>query len=142
MRTTIATIALALLTMRVAVGAAEEPGRPSALAAPSPGLIAPTWTINFSQTAPPPSPPVPAGSVPRADTAEGEPLLALDEALTIALAGNRGVRTANLEVGRAEDRIGVAQARRLPGFRIGFGADYPLVPIDLDFRKGDFGTYP
>jgi outer membrane protein TolC len=74
--------------------------------------------------------------------AGSEPLLTLDEALTLALADNRGVRTASLAVGRAEDRIGAARARRFPALRLGVGADYPIVPIDLNFQQGDFGTYP
>ena len=71
-----------------------------------------------------------------------EPLLTLEEALAIALRENRGVRTAALEVDRAGDRIGAAKTRRLPALRIGVGADYPLVPLDLTFQQGDFGTYP
>lgn len=138
MRARIPTTALILVLLCAPVAAAEEPAGTFAASRPTGGLVMPAWTIHFGQTAPAePSPP--AG---RAATPEGESLLTLDEALTIALADNRGVRTAALEVGRAGDRIGAAQTRRLPGIRVGVGADYPLIPIDLEFRTGDFGTFP
>src|SRR5262245_41481569 len=141
MRASIATIALALMVLTASGAAAYEPSLTPAGLSPARGVIVPAWTIQFGQTAPalPPSQPAPGA---RSESAEGEPLLSLDEALTIALADNRGVRAAGLEIGRAEDRIGAAQARRLPGLRIGLGADYPMVPIDLQFFKGDFGTFP
>jgi outer membrane protein TolC len=70
-----------------------------------------------------------------------EPLLTLEDALAIALRDNRGVRTASLDVERAGDRIGAARTRRLPFIQVGVGADYPLVPLELKFKQGDFGTF-
>jgi outer membrane protein TolC len=140
MRTPIATIALALVLLRASVAAAE-PGRPVAVSTPGAGATPPALSIQFSQT-PPPVPPAPPERGPHSETAGSEPLLTLEEALTIALAENRGVRAASLEIGRAEDRIGAVQARRLPALRIGLAADYPIVPIDLNFFQGDFGTFP
>src|SRR5262245_3284472 len=105
------------------------------ISTPAPALVAPEKPLRSGQAL------TPAPGT-RPEGAEGEPLLTLDEALTIALADNRGVRAAGLEVGRAGDRIGAAQTRRLPGLRIGLGADYPMVPIDLQFFAGDFGTFP
>src|SRR5262249_62389316 len=69
-------------------------------------------------------------------------LLTLEEALAIAVRDNRSVRTATLEVDRAGDRIGAARSRRYPRIQAGVEADYPVLPIDLTFQKGDFGTFP
>ena len=65
----------------------------------------------------------------------GEPLLTLDEALTLALAENtRRAHRHPSRSGRAEDRIGAVQARRLPGAargrrrRLPRHADRPELP--------------
>jgi outer membrane protein TolC len=140
MRIRIATITLALALLQ-ASAAADESKKTSAISAPALGVSVPALTIQFGQT---PSPVGPPPSQPgiRTEMDAGEPLLTLDEALALALRENRGVRTATLEVGRVGDRIGAVQARRLPALRLGAGADYPVIPIDLNFRQGDFGTYP
>jgi outer membrane protein TolC len=131
-------VALAVAVARASVvAAADDSNRTAAVSAPAPETTAPVLTIEFGQVGQS-APAVPS----RPADAAGEPLLTLDEALTLALSDNRGVRTAALEVGRAGDRIGVAQARRLPALRVGAAADYPLAPIDLNFQRGDFGTYP
>ena len=141
MRTRMAMTALALVLLRASVVPAGEAKQTSAVSAPDFGGVVPAWTIQFGQ-APPPVAPAPSPPGVRAETDASEPLLTLDEALTLALKENRGVRTATLEVGRVGDRIGAAQARRLPALRIGAGGDYPVIPIDLNFFQGDFGTYP
>jgi outer membrane protein len=148
MRTTIATIAVTLTVLYASMANAEDSSRTAGVSGPVLEGMAPAWTIHFGQTAVPPARVAPAepapltGAAQSTESAAGEPVLTLDEALTLALTDNRGVRTATLEVGRAGDRIGAAQARRLPALRVGLGADYTLTPIDLDFRRGDFGTYP
>src|SRR5262245_34970153 len=134
MRKRITLIAVLLTALRAPV-AAEGPARGLALPAPSGALNAPAWTIYLGQTPPPgQSVPVERGApAGRAPAGDGEPILTLEDALAIALADNRGVRTATLEVGRAGDRIGAAKTRRFPALKVGVGADYPLVPIDLNF---------
>lgn len=97
MGTRIATIALTLALLRASVAAADESGRVSAVSAPALGVVPPAWTIQFSQT-PPPEPSRPGG---HAKTVDSEPLLTLEEALTITLKENRGVRAAGLDVERA-----------------------------------------
>lgn len=108
-----------------------ESAKPQTLAAVTP----PPPSFYMTQTVAPP-PPAAVAAV------DSSPLLSLDEALAIARKENRGLRTASLEVDRAGDRIGAARARRWPGIRVGFEADYPLVPLELTFQKGDFGTFP
>ncbi len=97
-------------------------------------LVTPSPT-QVSQVAPP----FPAG---QASMTGSEPLLTLEEALASALKDNRGVRTAALEVERVGDRIGVVRARRFPFLQVGVGADYPVVPLELRFKQGDFGSFP
>ncbi len=138
MRTRIARIVLALPLLSGSVAAADEGNRTFAVATSTGGLVLPAWTIQFSQV----PPPEPGRQSEQRETAEGETLLTLDEALSIALKQNRGVRTANLEVDRLENRIGAAKTRRWPALRIGVGVEYPMVPIDLNFFQGDFGTFP
>jgi outer membrane protein TolC len=141
MRTRIASITSMFALLGAAVATAESPRAPRA----APLTIAvPVWTNAIGQAPPlttPPGQDAPATGSAR-DASERDPLLTLDEALRMAQAENRGVRTASLAVGRAEDRIGAARARRFPALRLGIGADYPMVPIDLNFQQGDFGTYP
>jgi len=112
---------------------AAEPSLPPAVATAS---LAPVPTVALSiqltQAAPPTSQPA---------SEPVEPLLTLEEAVAIAVRDNRGVRTAALDVDRAGDRIGAARTRRYPAIHAGFEADYPLLPIDLTFQKGDFGTF-
>ena len=134
----IAAIVAALGVLSVSVEAADESSRALAVAKPTGGIVAVPLTIQFSQVLPPE--PVRQGQP--AGTVEDDPLLTLDEALGIALKQDRGVRTANLELDRLENRIGAAKTRRWPALRIGVGVEYPMVPIDLNFFQGDFGTFP
>src|SRR5262245_57829526 len=125
MRIPIATIVLALGLMPVSAAlAADEAGLIPTFSGTTLGVAVPAWTIQFGQTAPPGNP-APSQPATRPETASGESVLTLEEALAIALADNRGVKTATLEVGRARDRIGAAQTRRYPAFRVGVDADYP-----------------
>lgn len=133
MLTRMTMIALALALLRATVAGAENPSRPAEVTAPTVPL-----TIHSSQTVLP----EPASPGVRAETAETEPLLTLEEALSIALSDNRGVHTATLEVGKAGDRIATAKTRRLPSIHVSAGGDYPLTPLDLTFKQGDFGTFP
>jgi len=113
-----------------------EPGLPVVkVAAAAPPAPSPTvgLTLQLSQVAPLPA---------QSEINAAEPLLTLEEALATATRDNRGVRTATLEVDRAGDRIGAARTRRYPAIQVGVEADYPLLPIDLTFQKGDFGTFP
>src|SRR5262245_17566985 len=116
-------------------GLVAEPGLPAtkvAVVTPAPTPLL-SLTLQLSQVAPLPS---------QSTDASGEPLLTLEEALAIAVRDNRGVRTAAIEVDRARDRIGAARTRRYPRIQAGVEADYPVLPIDLTFQKGDFGTFP
>jgi outer membrane protein TolC len=70
------------------------------------------------------------------------PLLTLDEALSIALANNRLVQSAVLDVTRADEKTGQAKSYRWPSLSINVLASYIATPIDLTIPAGTFGVYP
>lgn len=76
-----------------------------------------------------------------AEPALEPPVLTLDEALTRALAENRQVASATLEVARAKDRLAATKARRLPTLNADVIEARLLTPVDFEFEKGVFGTY-
>jgi len=69
-------------------------------------------------------------------------VLTLERALSMALQQNRQVQSAALDVGKAEDQLHAAETHRLPGLQVGLTEAYTLAPIDLHFKRGDFGTFP
>jgi outer membrane protein TolC len=68
--------------------------------------------------------------------------LSLETALRLALANNRQVQSARLEVLKADEDIEVARSRRLPVFDIEIQASQLLTPVDFGFPAGAFGEYP
>lgn len=79
----------------------------------------------------------------RASSPESDdPLLTLDEAVSLALSGNREVTSADLEVQKSDDSVKVARSRRLPRFHVDALGGSLLEPFDFTFPKGSFGTYP
>ena len=71
-----------------------------------------------------------------------EPLLRLDEALSLALDNNRQVKISALEAEKSEHQVNVARSKRLPQFRVDALAGSLLRPFDFTFPAGSFGTYP
>jgi outer membrane protein len=69
-------------------------------------------------------------------------VLTLEEAVSLALADNRSVARAALEVDRAERRIEASRARRLPSLDLQAIAGTTLTPIRVSFPQGAFGSYP
>lgn len=67
--------------------------------------------------------------------------LSLDEALALALRNNRLVRSAVLDVSRAEEKVGKARSYRWPTLSVDFLGSYLATPIDLQFPKGAFGDF-
>lgn len=79
-----------------------------------------------------------------AATAAAQPAatrLTLDEAVTLALAHNRSVASAAIDVAKADQSIATARSRRLPSFRIDGEASQLLRPVDIRFPEGAFGTF-
>jgi len=71
-----------------------------------------------------------------------EPLLTLEDALSLALDNNRLVKISALEADKSEDQMKVARSRRLPQFHFDVLAGSLLHPFDFTFPAGSFGTYP
>jgi outer membrane protein TolC len=68
--------------------------------------------------------------------------LSLDAALRLAVENNRQLRTAHLEVAKAEQDVAVARTRRLPVFETEVSSSQLLTPVGFSFPKGAFGEFP
>jgi outer membrane protein TolC len=68
-------------------------------------------------------------------------VLALDEAISLALRDNRQVKNAQLAVGKAEDQVAAARTFRLPKFQISALAGQQLTGLDFTLTKGILGNY-
>jgi outer membrane protein len=78
--------------------------------------------------------------ISNADTQE--PILTLDEAVTLALQHNRLVKNSVLEVQKYDFQVSTARSRRKPQFQFSVLGGELLHPFDFRFPAGSFGTYP
>jgi outer membrane protein TolC len=69
-------------------------------------------------------------------------VLTLEQAIAIALAKNRQVQNATLDVAKSNDQVESSKTQLLPQFQVAVTPAYSLSPIDLTFQQGAFGTYP
>jgi len=69
-------------------------------------------------------------------------VLALEEAVNIALANNRQVKNAELTAAMDEDQVAEARTYRFPSISFYALGSELLTPVDFTFEKGAFGTYP
>ncbi len=79
---------------------------------------------------------VSAGDAPDA------PTLTLDDAIQLAMKGNRTLKVAELEVAKSKEMFASARTRRLPAISTYALASQLMTPIDFRFSQGAFGTYP
>jgi outer membrane protein TolC len=83
-----------------------------------------------------------AGAAQESAPAAPLPVLALDEAIRLALEQNRLVQVAALEVEKANETLRAAATRRYPKLDV-FGLGARLVePLDVRFPVGSFGNFP
>lgn len=75
-------------------------------------------------------------------TAAGAQTLSLDDAITLALAHNRTLVNAAIDVDKAEHDVANARVKRLPTFSIEAQASQLLRPVDVTFSQGAFGSVP
>jgi len=68
--------------------------------------------------------------------------LTLEQAIELALQGNRQVKSAALEVNKAEDRLAAARTHRLPEFKFNALGSQLLSKTEYKFAQGVFGNYP
>lgn len=71
-----------------------------------------------------------------------EEVLALDDAIAVALQNNRSIQNAALQVESAEADIDAARTRRLPNFDLQLRAAQLVTPVGMEFPAGAFGDYP
>ena len=83
--------------------------------------------------------PVAAGAQPLAAAGER---LTLDAAIQLALAHNRQLEAARLQVQRADEDVAVARSRRLPIFESEITAAQLVSPVGFSFPQGAFGDFP
>jgi outer membrane protein TolC len=83
---------------------------------------------------------VPAAAIAQ-PSANGD-VLTLKAALQLALANNRQVQTALLNVEKADAQLEVSRIRRLPKFELEAQASQLLTPVGFSFPRGAFGEFP
>ncbi len=69
------------------------------------------------------------------------PTLTLDEAVTIALAHNRGIATASLAVASAAESVDAARARRYPTLSVDATATHNFTDESYTIHRGDLGSF-
>ncbi|MBV9341324.1 MAG: TolC family protein [Acidobacteria bacterium] len=69
-------------------------------------------------------------------------LLTLDEAVALALRGNRLVKNSQLESQKYDFRVSTIRSRRLPQFQFSALGGEMLHSFDYTFDQGAFGNYP
>jgi outer membrane protein len=67
--------------------------------------------------------------------------LTLERAVILALAHNREVKNATIEVEKYSDKLAVIRTKRLPEFKVSALTSMLLTPMSYTFEKGTFGTY-
>ena len=78
--------------------------------------------------------------ISNADTQE--PILTLDEAVTLALQHNPLVKNSVLEAQKYDFQVSTARSRRKPQFQFTMLGGELLQPFNFTFPAGSFGTYP
>jgi len=68
--------------------------------------------------------------------------LSLNTAIRLAVENNRQVRTALLQVEKADADVAVARTRRLPSFETEATGSQLLTPVSFSFPRGAFGEFP
>src|SRR5262245_41695361 len=84
---------------------------------------------------------VPLRTYTYAQAPDSVPLLRLDDAIQIALANNRDLKIASLEVDKSKWQVAAAKTRRLPSFHCYlFGSGNLTSPV-FTFKEGSLGTF-
>ena len=70
------------------------------------------------------------------------PVLTLEDAVALAMKGNRRIQSSDLEVRRAAESTAAAKTQRLPQFSLYFLGGETLRPIEFTIPPGVLGVYP
>lgn len=84
---------------------------------------------------------IPALAAGQTVPASAVPLLSLDAAIRLAIANNRQLESARLQVAKAEEQIAATRTRRLPTFQADANAAQLLTPVSFAFPAGAFGEF-
>ncbi len=76
------------------------------------------------------------------DTSRSKEVLSLDDALSMALAGNGRVDNARLQVEKAGDEVSAVRTKLFPEIQFDVYHAYHLTSERYEFQKGVFGNYP
>lgn len=68
-------------------------------------------------------------------------ILTLDEAVRLAVAGNRSLANASIEAAKAESQVDAAKARQYPSFNLYVLGSQQLTSVDFTFERGLLGTF-
>ncbi len=80
---------------------------------------------------------LPAAAFPQ--DASAPPILALDEAISLAVQQNRMIHSSALEVFKLESKMAATRTLRLPYFSVSAFGSQRLTALDFNFPKGAFG---
>ena len=84
--------------------------------------------------------PAPAGA--QQEYSLNAPVLTLDEAIALALAGNYGVANATLGVAKSGATVNAIKTQRLPILNLEGAANYSILKQPFTVPQGAFGDYP
>ena len=70
------------------------------------------------------------------------PVLTLQQAVNLAMESNRPLKSATLEVEKAENLTDAARTRRFPALNVLGVSGQLLSPLKFEFHQGVFGTFP
>jgi len=70
------------------------------------------------------------------------PLLSLNKAIQLAVANNRSIKVAGLEVDRSKWQVAEVKTKRLPSVSTSILASELLNELSFTFKKGSFGDFP
>lgn len=79
---------------------------------------------------------------PQLAAEEAAPVLTLKDAIAVALSHNRLVLNATLETARSEDDLAATKKNRFPSLDVNVILSRLLTPLEFEFEKGVFGTFP
>jgi outer membrane protein len=72
---------------------------------------------------------------------DAAPLLTLNEAIQMALSGNRSVKIASLEVEKSREQVSITKTKRLPAWNSYLFGSQLLSEVGFTFPEGAFGNF-
>jgi outer membrane protein len=76
------------------------------------------------------------------DSTPAAPLLTINDAIQLAIANNRSLKIANLDVDKSRWQVAEVKTKRLPAFSSTILGSQLLRPVSFSFPAGAFGVFP